>query len=131
MPTAKIKPAIYQLKITLLEIDPPIWRRIQVPSTIALCCLHDALQAVLGWTASHLHRWEKDGLYWGAPDDDGFKGDVEVIDESKVPVSEGRSLASREAHLAGGSGPLRRLQEPGHILVPPWRALAGPYVCPV
>ena len=87
MPTAKAKPSIQQLKITLLEINPPIWRRIQVPSTIPLCCLHDALQAVLGWTDSHLHQFEKDGKYWGVPDDDGFDGDVEVIDESKVPVA--------------------------------------------
>ena len=87
MPTAKVKPSIYLLKISLLEIDPPIWRRVQVPSTIPLCCLHDALQAVFGWTDSHLHQFEMDGLYWGVPDDDGFDGDVEVIDESKVPVS--------------------------------------------
>jgi hypothetical protein len=87
MATAKAKPSIYQLKITLLGIDPPIWRLIQVPSTIALCCLHDALQAVLGWTDSHLHQFEKDGKYWGVPDDEGFEDDVEVIDESRVPVS--------------------------------------------
>ena len=46
-----------------------------------LCCLHDALQAVFGWTDSHLHQFEKDGKYWGVPDDDGFDGDVEVRDE--------------------------------------------------
>jgi hypothetical protein len=34
MPTAKACPAIYQLKITLLDITRPIWRRVQVPSTI-------------------------------------------------------------------------------------------------
>ena len=61
MPTAKAKSSIYQLKITFLGIDPAIWRRIQVPSTIPLCCLHDAFQAVLGWTDSHLHQFEKDG----------------------------------------------------------------------
>ena len=87
MPTAKPRPSIYQLKITLLEIEPAIWRRIQIPSTIPLCCLHDAFQAVLGWTDSHLHQFEKDGKYWGVPDDDGFEGDIEVIDESKVPVA--------------------------------------------
>src|ERR1035441_41594 len=87
MPTTKIKPSIHELKITLLGIEPPIWRRIQVPSTIPLCCLHDALQAVFGWTDSHLHQWEKNGLYWGVPDDDGFEGDIEIIDESRVPVS--------------------------------------------
>ena len=61
MPTAKAKSSIYQLKITFLGIDPTIWRRIQVPSTIPLCCLHDAFQPVLGWTDSHLHQFEKDG----------------------------------------------------------------------
>jgi hypothetical protein len=86
MPTAKPKPSIYELKITLLDIVPAIWRRIQVPSTIPLCCLHDALQAVFGWTDSHLHQFEKDGKYWGVPDDDGFEDDIEVIDESRVPV---------------------------------------------
>ena len=86
MPTTKPKPSVYQLKITLLDIEPAIWRRIQVPSTIPLCCLHDAFQAALGWTDSHLHQFEKDGKYWGVPDD-GFEDDIEVIDESRVPVS--------------------------------------------
>ena len=87
MPTAKPRPSIYHLKITLLSVEPTIWRGLQVPSTIPLCCLHDALQAVLGWTDSHLHQFEKEGKYWGVPVDDGFDGDVEVIDESKVPVA--------------------------------------------
>jgi Plasmid pRiA4b ORF-3-like protein len=48
--TAKTKtdPWVYELRITLQEIRPPIWRLIQVPSTLRLCCLHDALQAVIG-----------------------------------------------------------------------------------
>ena len=54
MPVKKELPSIYQLKTTLIDIEPPIWRRIHVPSTILLCCLHDALQAVIGRTDSHL-----------------------------------------------------------------------------
>jgi hypothetical protein len=97
MPPSKAKPSIYQLKITLLDIEPPIWRRIQVPSTIPLCCLHDAFQAVMGWTDSHLHQFEKDGKYWGDPTNREFEDDIEVIDESKVSVgklllAEGDSL---------------------------------------
>jgi hypothetical protein len=76
---------IYQLKITLTGIDPPISRRIQVPSTLLLCCLHDALQAVMDWTDSHLHQFEKDGRYWGDPGSDD-SGDLKLIDESRVPV---------------------------------------------
>ena len=85
MPAKSAAPIVYQLKVTLLEIDPPIWRRIQVPSSILLCCLHDAFQAVFGWTDSHLHQFEKDGKYWGNPANDEF-GDLELIDESKIPV---------------------------------------------
>src|SRR5438874_12413195 len=85
MPSKAAAPAVYQLKITLLEIEPPIWRRIQVPSTLLLCCLHDAFQAVFGWTDSHLHQFEKAGKYWGVPDNDEFD-ELNLIDESKVPV---------------------------------------------
>jgi hypothetical protein len=91
MPATTAKPSVYNLKITLLGIKPPIWRRIQVPSTMLLCCMHDAFQAVIGWTDSHLHQFEKDGKYWGAPETDE-SGDLELLDESKVPV--GRVLKS-------------------------------------
>ena len=74
MATKAAMPSTYQLKITLLESEPPIWRRVQVPGTMLLCCLHDAIQAVFGWTDSHLHQFEKDGKYWGDPatDEDGI-----------------------------------------------------------
>jgi hypothetical protein len=86
MPSQKTTPSdSYQLKITLLDIEPPIWRRIQVPATMLLCCLHDALQAVMGWTDSHLHQFEKDGKYWGNPEHDD-SGDLELIDEGRVAL---------------------------------------------
>jgi hypothetical protein len=80
---------MYELTITLPGIEPAIWRRIQVPSTILLCCLHDAFQAVMGWTDSHLHQFQKDGRYWGVPDDGGFEDDIEVVDQSRVPAELG------------------------------------------
>ncbi len=84
MPRKKEEPSVYQLKITLLGIKPPIWRRIQVPNILLLCCLHDALQAVLGWTDSHLHQFVKDDTYWSDPEWYEDYDDVEVIDESRV-----------------------------------------------
>jgi pRiA4b ORF-3-like protein len=67
MPSPKAPPSIYQLKITLIGVAPPIWRRIEVPSSIKLCCLHSALQVVMGWTDSHLHQFEKDGKTGESP----------------------------------------------------------------
>jgi hypothetical protein len=81
MPFVKAPPPIYKLKITLVGIEPPIWRHVQVPATMLLCCLHDALQLVFGWTDSHLHSFEKDGKYWGVPEYD------DLIDESKVQLT--------------------------------------------
>ena len=63
-----------------------IWRRLQVARTIPMCCLHDAIQAVMGWTDSHLHQFEKDGKFWGAPEHYEHQDDIEVIDESRVPL---------------------------------------------
>lgn len=87
MPSPKAPAPAYQLKITLTGIKPPIWRRHQVPSTIQLCCLHDAFQVVMGWTDSHLHQFEKDGRNWGVPEYDDF-GELDLIDEGQTQLVE-------------------------------------------
>ena len=48
---------VLQLRIELLEIDPPVWRRIQVPEGSTLWDLHVAIQDAMGWTDSHLHEF--------------------------------------------------------------------------
>ena len=87
MPNRKPRQSIYQVKISLLDIHPPIWRRIQVPSLIPLHCLHDAFQVVFGWTDNHLHRFEKDGRCWTFPQYDEFN-ELDLIDERKTPIAQ-------------------------------------------
>jgi hypothetical protein len=48
---------IYQLKVTLLDTRPPIWRRLLVPSGFALEDLHSVIQAAMGWDDSHMHEF--------------------------------------------------------------------------
>ena len=48
---------IYQLKITLNDIEPPIWRRIQIPNTSTFWDLHSYIQDAFGWTNSHMHKF--------------------------------------------------------------------------
>ena len=48
---------VYQLKVTLLDIEPPIWRRTQELSDITLHELHWTLLTVMGWHGSHLHEF--------------------------------------------------------------------------
>jgi len=52
---------VYQLKVTLEGIRPPIWRRIQVRGDISLFKLHKILQVVMGWYDYHLHQYIIDG----------------------------------------------------------------------
>lgn len=59
---------IYQIKITLKGIEPPIWRRIEVPADIKLGKLHRVLQDVIGWTNSHLHAFRIGRETYGVPD---------------------------------------------------------------
>jgi len=51
-------PKVYELRVELEDIKPPVWRRILVPAKITLAKLHDLLQLVMGWTDSHLHLFQ-------------------------------------------------------------------------
>jgi hypothetical protein len=50
--------SIYQFKVTLKEIQPPIWRRFEVHSDITFRELHKTLQVVMGWWNYHLHLFQ-------------------------------------------------------------------------
>jgi hypothetical protein len=78
---------LYQFKITLLESQPPIWRRIQVKDS-TLDKLHERIQTAMGWTNSHLHQFEIDGERYGDPEllDDGFE-DFECVDSTVTKIS--------------------------------------------
>ena len=50
---------MYQLKISINGITPPIWRRILVSENITLYKLHHIIQETFGWTNSHLYFFGK------------------------------------------------------------------------
>jgi DNA-binding PadR family transcriptional regulator len=72
---------IYQVKVTLQGIDPPVWRRFQVTGDTTLAQLHDILQAVMSWWDYHLHEFTIAGANYGVPHPDDWK---EVKDERRV-----------------------------------------------
>ena len=41
---------IYQLHILLLQINPPIWRRLHVRSDTSIATLHELLQIAFDWS---------------------------------------------------------------------------------
>jgi hypothetical protein len=60
-------PDTYQLKITLANIRPAIWRRVQVPGSMSLAELHHVIQTTMGWEDSHLHEFDINGERYGVP----------------------------------------------------------------
>lgn len=81
---------IYQIKVKLKEIRPPIQRTIQVRDSISLPKLHGILQIVMGWEHYHLHKFEIAGRRYG-PKEHAFPG-LDLLDtlvnEKKVKLSE-------------------------------------------
>jgi len=74
---APVPQSIYQLKVTLNDSKPAIWRRVFVPDTITLHQLHTILQIVMGWTNSHLHQFIIDDELYGEPEEeDGYSEDL-------------------------------------------------------
>jgi hypothetical protein len=59
---------IYQLRIALSEVTPPVWRRLLVPGGYTLDRVHRAIQYAMGWQDAHLHSFEVGGQQYGEPD---------------------------------------------------------------
>ncbi|PTQ88792.1 plasmid pRiA4b ORF-3 family protein [Nitrosomonas ureae] len=72
---AKSLRSIYQLKITLKGMRPPIWRRILMASTTKLDDVHLIFQIVMGWTNSHMHEFIQGRDRYVEPDEE-FSSDA-------------------------------------------------------
>lgn len=62
-----IKPGavVFQVKVTLVGITPPIWRRLLVPGNTKLEQLHECIQGAFGWKNCHLHEFQIAGKRYG------------------------------------------------------------------
>lgn len=89
------KKSNYQLKVTIKDIKPPIWRRLVIPSDTTFWELHIAIQDSFGWTDSHLHEffigsaWDRtvDRVRLPHREDDIFGEEKEPFDESVTLLS--------------------------------------------
>jgi len=80
----------YYLHIQLLDIVPPIWRRIVVPGAISLHTLHKMFQVTMGWENAHLYLFrltinEKTTVY-GLPDPDWDDAGLRIRDSRRTKL---------------------------------------------
>jgi hypothetical protein len=80
------EPNALQIRVTLDEIEPAIWRRLVVPWTWHLGQLHLVIQAAFNWWNYHLHEFRIGGLRYGDPDSDdwGHETSARTFDEREV-----------------------------------------------
>ena len=78
---------VYQLKVTLDDSKPPIWRRILVPDNITLADLHEIIQRTMGWGNYHLHMFNIFGQVFGDPEDDEY-GDFGTKNEKRYRLNQ-------------------------------------------
>ncbi|MCX5975783.1 MAG: plasmid pRiA4b ORF-3 family protein [Coprothermobacterota bacterium] len=84
---------IVQLKIALRESKPSIWRRVMAPGQFSLYKLHKVIQAAMGWTDSHLHQFNINGLTYSIPSSEDWQP---VIDERRHKVIQIAALEKRK-----------------------------------
>lgn len=89
------KKLIYQLKVTLKDINPPIWRRLLIPSNATFWELHIAIQDSFGWEDYHLHEFDnstirdRNAVRIALPNPEGdFFGEEKLLDESKTHLDD-------------------------------------------
>ena len=58
---------VARIRIELQDLEPKIWRRIDVPLSTTLAALHDIIQVAFHWTDSHLHEFVVSDRVYGVP----------------------------------------------------------------
>ncbi len=77
---------VHILRVTLLDVTPPVWRLLRVPSAVSLSVLHGIIQVAMGWENRHLHEWRVgEAVYSGGDEEDWGEG---TGDDSTVVLAE-------------------------------------------
>ena len=90
----KREASLYQFKITLQDVKPPVWRRIQIPNGYSFWDFHVAIQDAMGWADAHLHEFHvrepksRELISIGIPDDGEFGEDREIVPSWKPKISD-------------------------------------------
>lgn len=87
MATVDPKRDLLQVRVALLGVTPPVWRRVLVPAGLSLRRLHDAIQAAMGWLDQRRHEFHIGDRRYGMPQPYVEAPDSRIADDRHVKLS--------------------------------------------
>lgn len=78
--------AVYQLKLSLRYVEPPVWRRLLVRGDATLSKLSRIIQIAMGWEDEHLHCFNFGNMKFGVPDRDFPQ--LRLVDERRPTLDQ-------------------------------------------
>ena len=134
VPTGRLDPDAprVRLRVSLDNVDPEVWREVEVPSDLPLDGLHEVIQGAMGWEDSHLHTFEARGKTWGpAVEADGLWDDEREATVAGVLPRTGSRLTYTYDLGDDWEHTVRRVAtEPPRADGPPFVCTGGAGACP-
>jgi hypothetical protein len=87
---------VFELRVTLRHVDPPVSRTLRVPAELPLSSLHEVLQTAFGWQNSHLHDFHVGDIRFGMAD---VEDELFSVDERAAPLGAVVRAKSRFVYL--------------------------------
>ncbi len=85
MAKSKKTRVVYELKIEIADVQPPIWRRVQVQDC-NLTKLHEVIQCAMGWSGDHMWTFEIDDEQFG--EDPSNDSDMDMMNPDSIRLSQ-------------------------------------------
>ena len=82
----------YEIKVSIRDTHPPVWRRLQIPSGITFHELNAIIQLAFDWCGYHMYEFEigatlhEEGQLIGIPDEDSGWYGHEIKDAKKIKI---------------------------------------------
>ncbi|MDR2634244.1 MAG: plasmid pRiA4b ORF-3 family protein [Treponema sp.] len=77
--------SLFVLRVSLEDISPQIWRRVQVPGSFSLGDLHRVIQDGMGWDDDHLHAFTLHTMRYGPV---ALMEDLDMNDEDEYTLDD-------------------------------------------
>ena len=82
--TVRMSEAVARIRIELRDLEPKIWRRVDVPLSSTMEALHHVIQASFRWQDYHWYEFAVSDRIYGLPIDDDIPSDRKTYKASAI-----------------------------------------------